>query len=111
AGIPAGSVDIEGDHPDFRISPDEKLLAASLLDPKTGTTDIWMTDLTRGSHTRMTRGGQISAAPIWSPDGTKVLFRTNRGGTIEFFEMPPGGSGEPRTVLTHARARTAQIQS
>jgi eukaryotic-like serine/threonine-protein kinase len=111
AGTAAGSADREGDHPDFRVSPDEKLLAASLLDPKTGTTDIWLIDLARGSQTRMTRGGQISAAPIWSPDGTKLVFRTNRSGSIELYQMSVGGSGEGKPVLTHGMARAALVQS
>jgi len=110
-GTPTGNADVEGDHPDFRLSPDEKLLATSLLDPKTSRTDVWIADLARGSRTKLTRGGQISAAAIWSPDSTKVVFRTNRTGAIELYVRSAGGSDDEQPVLTHAMAQAAQIQS
>jgi Tol biopolymer transport system component len=110
-GTPTGTADVEGDHPDFRLSPDEHLLATSLLDPKTSTTDVWIIDLARGSRTKLTRGGQISAAAIWSPDGTTVVFRTNRSGAVELYGRSAGGSGDEEPVLPHAMARAAQIQS
>jgi Tol biopolymer transport system component/predicted Ser/Thr protein kinase len=111
SGTLMGSADVEGDHPDFRVSPDERLLAASLLDPKTSRTDVWISDLERGSRTKLTRGGQISAAPLWSPDSAKVVFRTNRSGATELYRRSAGGSGDDEPVLAHAAAVAAQIQS
>jgi Tol biopolymer transport system component len=110
-GTVTGTADVEGDHPDFRLSPDGKLLATSLLDPKTSTTDVWINDLERGSRLKLTRGGQISAAAIWSPDSARVVFRTNRTGAVELFRRSAGGSGDEEPILTHAMARAAQIQS
>ena len=63
-GNAQGFVGPEGEYTDVRLSPDEKSLAASLVDPKTGTTDIWMNDLARGSNTRITRGVLLSASAI-----------------------------------------------
>ncbi len=42
---PTGTPD--GDYTDFRLSPDETQLAASLFDPKTNAVEIWLTDLAR----------------------------------------------------------------
>jgi eukaryotic-like serine/threonine-protein kinase len=46
-GNPLDSAGPEGDYVDFRLSPDERSLAASLVDPKASTVAIWMTDLCR----------------------------------------------------------------
>ena len=43
-GKELGSATEEGDYTDFRLSPDERQLAASRVDPKTGSIDIWLTD-------------------------------------------------------------------
>ena len=54
AGTPSESVGSPGDYTDFRLSPDDTRLAASLADPKTGFPDIWITDLTRRSSAPFT---------------------------------------------------------
>ena len=46
-GTSSDSVGSLGDYTDFRLSPDETRLAASVADPKTGFLDIWITDFTR----------------------------------------------------------------
>jgi Tol biopolymer transport system component len=110
-GNALGSADPEGDYADFRLSPNEKSLAASLVDPKAGTVDVWMTDLARGSNTRVTHEGQLGASAIWSPDGTHLGFRTIRNGAIEFYEKSAGGGGDEQAVLSAQMRRAAQIQS
>jgi Tol biopolymer transport system component/predicted Ser/Thr protein kinase len=110
-GKALGSAGPEGDYADFRLSPDEKSLAASLVDPKAGTVDIWMNDLARGSHTRVTSGGLLAAGAIWSPDGTQLVFRALRRGIIEFYQRSAGGGGNEESLLSVETQRAAQIQS
>ena len=62
-GNPSDSVGSLGDYTDFRLSPDQTRLAASLADPKTGFPDIWITDLTRGSSAPFTFGPAVNASP------------------------------------------------
>src|SRR6202521_4221291 len=97
-GNALGSAGPEGEYTDFRLSPNEKSLAASLVDPKAGTVDVWMTDLARGSNTRLTRGGLINNSPIWSPDGAQLVFRTNRNGLITFYQKSAAGGGNEQSV-------------
>jgi eukaryotic-like serine/threonine-protein kinase len=99
----------EGDYTDFRLSPDETRVAASLLDPRTNSVTIWLTDLARNTTSRLSPGGLITAAAVWSPDGTRLAFRTNRNGMIEFFERSTAGGGEDRPVLSAAAHRAAKI--
>jgi Tol biopolymer transport system component/predicted Ser/Thr protein kinase len=110
-GNALGSAAPEGEYTDFRLSPNEKSLAASLVDPKAGTVDVWMTDLARGSNTRLTRGGLINNSPIWSPDGAQLVFRTNRNGFITFYQKSAAGGGNEQSVLAVETERAAQIAS
>ena len=99
----------EGDYTDFRLSPDGAHLAASLVDPKTNVVDIWMTDLTRGSSFRIASGGLVTAAAVWSPDGTRLAFRSNRKGAIEFYDRSAAGGGVDRRLLSLEAYRTDRL--
>jgi len=111
AGNSFGSVGVEGDYPDFRLSPNGETLAVSLVDPKIWNPDIWLVDLTRGSPSRFTVGSALNAAPVWSPDGARILFRTNRNGMTEFYEKSAGGGGNEESVLTNQTQLAAGIES
>jgi len=89
----------EGDYTDFQLSPDGTRLAASLGDSKTNVVDIWITDLSRGSTSRLGSGGAVTAAGVWSPDGTRLAFRSNRTGVIELYERSAAGGGVDRPLL------------
>src|SRR5262249_46309953 len=106
AGIP------DGDYTDFRLSPDEKRLATSLVDPKTGSIEIWLADLVRNNTSRFAFGGVINASVLWSPDGGKLVFRGFlHGGLIEFFQRSAAGGGNEQPILEAETYRTAQIPS
>src|SRR5262249_55669985 len=105
---PAGTP--EGDYTDFRLSPDEKTLAASLVDPRAGALQIWLTDLA-GRRTLVASGGPITASALWSPDGAMLAFRSNRTGVIEFYQKSAAGGGTDRALLTQDGFRAARIPS
>jgi Tol biopolymer transport system component len=97
-----------GDYTDFRLSPDQTRLAASLVDPKSGFPDIWITDLTRRSSAPFTFGPAINASPVWAPDGARIIFRTSRnGGLAELYAKSAGGGGKEAPVLLQAVARAS----
>jgi len=101
----------DGDYADFRLSPDEMRLAASMVDPKTNTVDIWLTDIARGSTSRFSSGGLVTASPVWSPDGSRLMFRSNQRGNVEFYERSAAGGGNQRTVLPLEAYGEARIPS
>ncbi len=107
-GNKTDSVGPLGDYTDFRLSPDQTRLAASVADPKTGYPDIWITDLTRHSSAPFTFGPAVNAAPVWAPDGARIVFRSTRtGGLTEFYAKSAGGGGKEMPVLSEADARAA----
>jgi len=105
------TVGSEGYYSDFRISPNEKSLAASLLDPKSALMEVWISDLERGSSIRISDGsGILDASPMWSSDGAQLIFRKNRGG-MEFRRRSASGGGNDEVVLAAAAGREAGLQS
>jgi Tol biopolymer transport system component len=111
-GKQLGSVGPEGYYTDFRLSPDEKRLAVSLADPGTGYAAIWLSDLARGSLSRFTLGAVVNSAPVWSPDGARIVFRTTRsGGVVEFYQKSSAGGGEEEPVLLRAAKHAAGMPS
>jgi dipeptidyl aminopeptidase/acylaminoacyl peptidase len=63
-----------------RFSPDAQSVAVDVVDPMTGTADIWIYDLSRGTSIRFTSDPDDESDPVWSPDGRRIMFRMNRGG-------------------------------
>lgn len=81
-----------------RISPDGKLLAVQIF--SAGSEDLWIYDFGRNTLMRLTfgGGGGGSAAPLWTPDGRKVLYRS-RVPTLSFRLKPADGSGPEETLF------------
>jgi serine/threonine protein kinase len=100
----------EGDYTDFRLAPDGTRLVASRVDPKTNSVEIWLTDLARGSTSRVATGGLVNASVVWSPDSTQLVFRSSRSGAIEFFQRSAGGGGADHLLVSH-RDLASQIPS
>jgi eukaryotic-like serine/threonine-protein kinase len=111
AGNALDSVGVEGDYSDFRLSPNGQMLAVSLVDPKAWNPDVWLIDLVRGGPSRFTVGSALNAAPVWSPDGARIVFRTNRNGQTELYAKSAGGGGNEEVVLTNETQHAAGIDS
>jgi serine/threonine protein kinase len=93
-GNALGTVGEPGDYFTPQISPDGKRLAASL---RTGNGyNLWLLDLTRaGAPTQFTFGASEDVDPIWSPDGSRIVFGSGpEGGASDLYEKPADGSKE-----------------
>lgn len=57
-------------------------------------TDIWMWDFTgHGALRRFTFDPSFDIAPLWTPDGRRLVFASNRTGTTGIFWQAADGSG------------------
>jgi serine/threonine-protein kinase len=80
------------------LSPDGRRLAVSIA--QNSDFDIWISDLARGTLTRLTFGG-INYAPLWTADGKRVVFRNSSAtGKTGIFWAPADGSGSPEQLLS-----------
>ncbi len=75
------------------LSPDGKKIAYDTYDYQTQNMDIWVFDILRGLPTRFTFDPSIDQFPVWSPDGSRIIFSSNRGGHIDLFQKTTGGAG------------------
>jgi serine/threonine-protein kinase len=80
-----------------RISPDGVHVAFAILDGDNR--DVWIYDLTRRTLNPLTSDGK-SRAPIWTPDGKRVVFCSYRTGQGQLFAQNVDGSGEPELLAT-----------
>ncbi|MEP7065332.1 MAG: protein kinase [Gemmatimonadota bacterium] len=75
---------------DARYSPDGSRIAVSIRDA--GRTDVWVFTPSSGSLDRLTSTGSINDRVEWSPDGSRVLFRTDRENSTSLWWQSIDGS-------------------
>ncbi|MEP6689382.1 MAG: hypothetical protein ABJC36_13610, partial [Gemmatimonadales bacterium] len=81
-----------------RLSPDGRQLALTI--GSSDHRDVWVGDLGSGALTRLTSEGVNSERPEWSPDGRRVLYRSDRDGRTAIWWRPADLSGEASVLLT-----------
>jgi len=98
-GKELGSVGEPGIYISPALSPDEKRVAVGVRDPRAGSADIWLVDLARGIRSRFTFDPANETTARWSPDGSRVVFSSNREGFTNFYEKSSSGAGEEKPVF------------
>ena len=61
--------------------------------------NLWIHDLQRGTHSPLTSGNDSNILPVWSRDGRRILFASNRGGDWDIYSQPADGSGSAEVLL------------
>jgi len=77
-----------------RLSPDGRRVVVEVGLP----TQLWVYDLARDTLTRLTFEGGNNHAPVWTPDGKRIAFYSDREGlpTRIFWQLADGGGGLER---------------
>jgi Tol biopolymer transport system component len=84
-----------GDYQNPALSPDGRQLAVTKGRPLDTATNIWLLDFARGASTRLTFGSLAENSPVWAPDGSRIVFSSNRDGPFDLYQKPAsGGKGE-----------------
>jgi eukaryotic-like serine/threonine-protein kinase len=91
------------------LSPDGRTLAAGLLDADGRESDVWLYDLERPTVSRLTFDPKGDGTPLWSPDGSRIVFGSNRRGTgqIDLYEKASSGAGDDRLLLESSAGKFA----
>ena len=99
-GKPDGTLGEPADFGQALLSPDGKQAAVTIRDQATGTHDIWIFELARGVRTRFTFDPGEDDAPLWSPDGSALIFASNRKGHYDLYRKALDGSSEEEALYT-----------
>jgi serine/threonine-protein kinase len=79
---------------DPNLSPDGERIVMQDRD-----NNLWTLDLRRGTRVRLTLDGDgTNAYPLWTRDGTRVVFASNRAGDWEIYSVPVGGGSAARLL-------------
>jgi serine/threonine-protein kinase len=83
------------EHP--RLSPDGTRVALASSDQED---DLWIWDLRRTTLTRLTLDPGTDYYPVWTPDGRRIIFSSNRGGQLNLWWQAADGSGAAERLTT-----------
>jgi Tol biopolymer transport system component len=87
-----------GIYGNMMLSPNGKTVASDTTDPASQNTDIWTYDLDTQSAKRLTLDPAIDSVPIWSPDGTRMVFASNRGVIFDLYLKDTNGAQEEKSI-------------
>jgi serine/threonine-protein kinase len=73
------------------ISPDG---GRAVVQIREGTTALWIYDFGRGTLTPLRTGPGSSQAPLWTPDGKRIIYRGTRQGLRSLYWSPVDGSAD-----------------
>ncbi|HXH93838.1 MAG TPA: protein kinase [Thermoanaerobaculia bacterium] len=83
---------------DLRLTRDESRIAMARWDPRKGANDIVIRDVARGVETRVTGGLSDNGNPVWSRDGSRIYFASDRDGAYNIYSQTDDGVSPPQHV-------------
>jgi serine/threonine-protein kinase len=85
-----------------RFSPDGRRIAFTVT--AEGASHIWTYDFASQTMTRLTNGGSLNERPEWTPDGSRLMFRSDRGPRSSIWSQPIDQSEPASQLVGSARA-------
>jgi serine/threonine-protein kinase len=77
-----------------RVSPDGTRVALDVLSG--GNRDVWILNLARLTLTQLTSGPTEDMLPLWSRDGRRVFFASDRAGNFDVYSQSADGAADAR---------------
>jgi serine/threonine protein kinase len=91
-------VGLAGNYRGIDLATDGTRVAAHRHDGNGG--DIWVTDLSRSTTSRFTfDASQDNSSPIWSPDGSRIVYGSFRNGKSGLYWKPSNNSGAEERLV------------
>jgi eukaryotic-like serine/threonine-protein kinase len=89
-----------GRYNSLALSPDGRRVAVSRTNPEnTPNWDVWLLDAARNTSTRLTYEQVRATFPVWSADGSSVIFDSVRAGEVGLYLKLSSGAGNERLLL------------
>jgi Tol biopolymer transport system component len=81
------------------LSPNEKRFIADRFDPQTGTYDLWMYEISGSNPKRFTSNQAANRNPVWSPDGSRIVWSSTRDGVQNLYQKAASFDGDDTPLL------------
>jgi serine/threonine protein kinase len=99
AGREIGTIGSPEDYGQVNLSPDETKIVTERFDLQTGVPELWILEPERDLAVKFTLGTQ-DRDPIWSPDGSRIVFSSRRrSAAADIYVKAVGGSREEQVLL------------
>jgi len=105
-GTVLGTIGEPAEFGNLSFSPDGKFVAADEYDPQSHNRDIWLYELDRMMRTRFTFDPSVDENPVWSPDGGRIVFHSDRKGHYDLYQKMTSGAGVEEVLLESSDVKT-----
>jgi len=99
SGKSLGTVGQPADYSSPALSPDGTRIAVGIQGAGAAGRNLWILDLKRGTASRLTFDSADEFNPIWSGDGSHILFSSALKGNRDLYEKAASGLGESEPVF------------
>ena len=93
------------------LSPDGSRAAFGTTGLGGANADVWISQLGRGDLTRLTTDPAVDESPLWSRDGRRVAFTTDRNGRPEVMWKAADGTGTAESIVVFDESANRVVPS
>jgi eukaryotic-like serine/threonine-protein kinase len=106
-GNKLGVVGKPGVYGNVSISPTRSVVAISRTDRNNANqnSEVWTYELRGGNEKRLTFDPSNNAVPIWSPDGSRLMFASSRGVSFDLYLKSADGAEAEKVVLEDSTSK------
>jgi Tol biopolymer transport system component len=104
SGTKLGTVGPPGRYGEPYLSGDEKRIVFEITN-LSGIGDLWIMDLASGNMSRFTFDPSDDNQSIWSADGERIVWGSNRSGPYDLYQKAASGAGRDEFLLKSPTAK------
>ncbi len=90
---------MEGNVGPSKLAPDDRRFAFNRLGAQDNYSDIWLSDVSGSNAARFTFDSANDQFPIWSPDGRRIVWASDRSGLFHLYEKNADNTGQEAPLL------------
>jgi Tol biopolymer transport system component/predicted Ser/Thr protein kinase len=103
-GKTLGKVGEPGPYNTVALSPDGTRVAYSRVSTQFGGTgmpnsDLWVHEFARNTSTKLTFDASVNWEGVWSADGSRIIFASDRNGAFDLYQKVSSGAGKEELLL------------